>query len=86
MKRNELTSGNMSWHFNVGIRTWFDTEDAKGLRAQIINLLLDLSRKLAMLETSNQAVAVLAHKENPNDETTELKIQEFNNASVAMSD
>ena len=39
-----------------------------------------------MLEINNQAVAGLAYKEKLNDEITELKIQEFNTTSVAMSD
>ena len=46
VKINELTSGRMNRHFKVGIRTWYDIEDATGLRAQIVDLLLYLSRKL----------------------------------------
>ena len=69
-KRNELTSAHRCSHFNVGIRTWFDIEDATGLRAQVVDLLLDLSRKLIMLEINNKAGVGSAHKENNNDETT----------------
>ena len=86
LKRNELTSGHTSRHFKVGIRTWYNIEDTTGLRAQIFHLLLDLIRKIEILEINNQAVTGSAHKENNYDETTELKIQEFNNTLVAMSD
>ena len=86
LKRNELIGGRLSRHFKVDIKTWYNIEDATGLRAQIIDLLFDLNRKLEMLEMNNQAVAVLAHKEKNNDEVTELKIKESNNTSVVMSD
>ena len=62
-KRNELTNGNRSRNLNVDIRTWFDIEDATGLRAHIVDLFLDLSRKLEMLEINNHAVVGLAQKE-----------------------
>ena len=86
LHRNELTSGRMSRHFTVGIRTWYDIEVATGLREQIVHMLLDLIRKIEMLEMNNQVVAESAHEENNKVETTELSVQEFNNASDPTSD
>ena len=86
MKRTELTSGCMSRHFKVGIRTWYDIEDATNLRGKIVDMLLDLIRKLEMLEINNQTVAGSATEENNKTEVTELKIQESNNTSVSTSD
>ena len=56
-KRNELTVGHRSRNFNVGIRTWFDAKDTVCLRMLIVDLFLDLSAKLEILETKKSAVA-----------------------------
>ena len=86
LKRTELTSGCMSRHFKVGIRTWYDIEDATNLRGLIVDMMLDLIRKLEMLEINNQTVTGSATEENRKDEVIELKIQESNNISVSTSD
>ena len=68
MTRNKSTSGRMSRNFKVGIRTWCRIEDVTGLREQIVDILLDLMRKIEILAINNQVVAGLDHKEKNNDE------------------
>ena len=72
-KINDLNSGYRSRNFNVGIRRWIDKEDATDLRALIVDIFLELTRKLEMLEMNNPAFVMKAQKDKGNKTTTELE-------------